>query len=164
MKLKPLRQSFPHIALVIASGSQMGSMLWLLVLNGWKEMGLVNEGDEVIAPAHTFVASILAISQAGLKPVLVEPDPQTFNICPKNISAAVSKKTKVIMVVHLYGQLAPMPEIMNIATDNNLLVLEDAAQAHGAEMNGKKPVHGGTHLALAFTPEKIWEPLVTAEP
>ena len=125
-----------------------------LVLNGWKEMGLVNEGDEVIAPAHTFVASILAISQAGLKPVLVEPDPQTFNICPKNISAAVSKKTKVIMVVHLYGQLAPMPEIMNIATDNNLLVLEDAAQAHGAEMNGKKAGAWGHASGFSFYPGK----------
>ncbi|WP_216938312.1 DegT/DnrJ/EryC1/StrS aminotransferase family protein, partial [Acinetobacter sp. BY484] len=109
-----------------------------LTLRAWKELGKLNEGDEVIVPSNTYIASILAISQNQLKPVLVEPDIQTFNIDAKKIEAAITPKTKAILPVHLYGQLAAMPEITAIAQKYNLLVLEDSAQAHGAEIEGKK--------------------------
>lgn len=90
-------------------------------------------GDEVIVPANTFIATILAISQAGCTPVLVEPDPDTFNIDPVAVEKAITPKTKAIMPVHLYGRLAPMDKISNIAWEHGLKVFEDAAQAHGAK-------------------------------
>src|SRR5690606_39505291 len=110
----------------------------ILTLRAWKELGKLNEGDEVIVPSNTYIASILAISQNNLKPVLVEPDIHTFNIDAKKIEAAITTKTKAILPVHLYGQLAAMAEIIVIAKKYNLLVLEDSVQAHGAEIEGKK--------------------------
>ena len=97
-------------------------------------------GDEVITTSFTFVATAEAIALLGLKPVLVEVDPQTFNINPKKLEAAISSRTRVIIPVHLYGQPAPMEEIMAIATRHNLFVIEDTAQAIGADYrfsNGK---------------------------
>jgi dTDP-4-amino-4,6-dideoxygalactose transaminase len=126
----------------------------VLVFRAWKELGKLKDGDEVIVPANTYIASILAITENRLTPVLVEPDPQTFNICPNNIHSAITEKTKAILAVHLYGQLAPMPEIMAIASDHNLLVLEDSAQAHGAEANGKKAGNWGHASGFSFYPGK----------
>lgn len=125
-----------------------------LVLRAWKELGKLKEGDEVIVPANTYIASILAITENCLKPVLVEPDASTYNLCPAKVSEAVTINTKAILVVHLYGQLAPMPEIMNIAEMNNLLVLEDAAQAHGAAIDGKKAGSWGHAAGFSFYPGK----------
>lgn len=125
-----------------------------LVFRAWKEMGKLEDGDEVIVPANTYIASILAITENDLIPVLVEPDPQTFNISPANIRLALTEKTKAILVVHLYGQLASMNEIMTIATDSNLLVLEDSAQAHGAEVDGKKAGSWGHASGFSFYPGK----------
>ncbi|MBE0448559.1 MAG: DegT/DnrJ/EryC1/StrS family aminotransferase [Actinobacteria bacterium] len=125
-----------------------------LVLRAWKELGKLNEGDEVIVPANTYIASILAITENRLKPVLVEPDPQSYNIDPANIRVALTEKTKAIVAVHLYGQLAAMPEIMAIAEEHNLLVLEDSAQAHGAEANGKKSGNWGNASGFSFYPGK----------
>lgn len=102
-----------------------------LTIRAWKELGLLQEGDEVIVPANTYIASVLAVTENRLVPVLVEPDRRTFNLCPANTEAAITSKTKLILPVHLYGQLADMPAIMDIARRHNLLVLEDAAQAHG---------------------------------
>ena len=113
-------------------GVANGLYALVLTLRAWKEMGRLKEGDEVIVPANTYIASILAITETGLKPVLVEPDEESFNLCPNKIAEAINVKTKVILAVHLYGQLAPMPEITELAELNNLLVLEDSAQAHGA--------------------------------
>ena len=79
-----------------------------LVLRAWKEMGKLNEGDEVIVQANTYIASILAISENGLKPVLVEPDANTFNLSAKTIKQSITSKTKAILPVHLYGQISPM--------------------------------------------------------
>ena len=118
-----------------AIGVANGLDALILTLRAWKELGKLHEGDEVIVPSNTYIASILAISQNNLKPVLVEPDITTFNIDTKKIEAAITPKTKVILPVHLYGQLAAMPEIMAIAKKYNLLVLEDSAQSHGAEIN-----------------------------
>nr|AXY99957.1 qdtB [Proteus penneri] len=125
-----------------------------LVLRAWKELGKVKSGDEVIIQANTYIASILAITENNLIPVLVEPDIHTYNLSCKNIRAAITDKTKVILPVHLYGQISPMPEIMAIAKEYNLLVLEDCAQAHGASINGKKAGSWGNAAGFSFYPGK----------
>ena len=125
-----------------------------LTLRAWKELGKLKEGDEVIVPANTYIASILAISELRLKPVLVEPDLRTYNLCPINTESAISGKTRAIMAVHLYGQLAPMQEIMALAKTYNLLVLEDAAQAHGASIDGRKAGSWGHASGFSFYPGK----------
>ena len=137
-----------------AIGVANGLDALILTLRAWKELGKLNEGDEVIVPSNTYIASILAISQNHLKPVLVEPDIHTFNIDVKKIEAAITIKTKAILPVHLYGQLAAMPEIMAIAKKHNLLVLEDSAQAHGAEIEGKKAGNWGDASGFSFYPGK----------
>ena len=104
----------------------------VLIFKAYLQLGKLQKGDEVIVPANTYIASILAILQADLVPVLVEPKLETYNINPDLISAKITPKTRVILAVHLYGQLAEMEAINTIATQNNLLVVEDAAQAHGA--------------------------------
>jgi dTDP-4-amino-4,6-dideoxygalactose transaminase len=106
-----------------------------LIFKGYIQLGKLQKGDEVIVPANTYIASILAILQADLVPILVEPKLETYNINPDLISEKISSKTKAILVVHLYGQLAEMNAINEIALANNLLVIEDAAQAHGAEID-----------------------------
>lgn len=137
-----------------AIGVANGLDALILTLRAWKELGKLNEGDEVIVPSNTYIASILAISQNNLKPVLVEPDIHTFNIDTKKIEAAITDRTKAILPVHLYGQLAEMPEIMGIAKKYNLLVLEDSAQAHGAEIDGKKAGSWGDASGFSFYPGK----------
>lgn len=126
----------------------------ILTLRAWKELGKLSDGDEVIVPSNTYIASILAISENNLKPVLVEPDQGSFNICPLNIKKAITNKTKAILPVHLYGQLADMPAIMEIAQQHNLLVLEDSAQSHGASINGIKSGAWGHASGFSFYPGK----------
>lgn len=126
----------------------------VLVLKAWKELGKLKSGDEVIVPSNTFIASILAITEAGLIPVLVEPDPITNNLNPKNIIASITPKTKVILPVHLYGRIAEMGEINKIAAKYGCLVLEDSAQAHGAEEEGRKAGSLGDAAAFSFYPGK----------
>ena len=104
----------------------------VLIFKGYIQLGKLQKGDEVIVPANTYIASILAIIQADLIPVLVEPKLETYNINPNLIAYKITSKTKAILVVHLYGQLAEMDAIHEIAFANDLLVVEDAAQAHGA--------------------------------
>lgn len=105
-----------------------------LILEGYKALGLLHEGDEVIVPANTYIASILAITQSRLTPVLAEPDKDSYNIDPAEAERLITKKTKAIMAVHLYGQLADMETLAGIAGKHNLLLIEDAAQAHGARL------------------------------
>lgn len=100
------------------------------------ENGNLQKGDEIIVPANTYIASILGILHAGLVPVLVEPDINTFNIDPQLIEEKISEKTKGILVVHLYGQLANMDDIIEIGYKHNLLIVEDCAQAHGLNFKG----------------------------
>lgn len=126
----------------------------VLVIRAWKELGYLNEGDEVLVPSNTYIASILAISENGLVPVLVEPDPATFNICPVNAGAAITAKTKAILPVHLYGRLADMPAIMALAERTGLLVLEDSAQSHGASIDGIKAGAWGNASGFSFYPGK----------
>lgn len=125
-----------------------------LTLRAWKELGLLKDGDEVIVPANTYIASILAITENNLIPVLVEPELTTCNLDPTKIEEAVTDKTRAILPVHLYGLLADMPKIMAIAEKHNLLVLEDAAQAHGASIDGKKAGNWGDATGFSFYPGK----------
>lgn len=125
-----------------------------LTLRAWKELGLIKEGDEVIVPANTYIASILAITENRLKPILVEPDPITFNIDISKIEAVITSKTRVILPVHLYGRLVDMPALLKLAKQYGLLVLEDAAQAHGASLEGKKAGAWGDAAGFSFYPGK----------
>jgi len=114
----------------------------------------IGPGDEVIVPAHCFIACVLAITHAGATPILVEPDIQTYNIDVQRIEAAITSHTKAIMAVHLYGQPCRMDTIMAIATRHNLYVIEDFAQAHGALYDGK-PVGSWGHInSTSFYPVK----------
>ncbi|MDI9258255.1 DegT/DnrJ/EryC1/StrS family aminotransferase [Flavobacterium sedimenticola] len=108
----------------------------VLIFKGYIELGMLQKGDEILVPANTYIASILAILQAELVPVLVEPKLETYNINPDAIEAQITSKTKGILVVHLYGQLAEMERIMEIGYRHNLLLVEDAAQAHGLSFKG----------------------------
>lgn len=135
-------------------GAANGLDALTLTLRAWKELGKLKDGDEVIVPANTYIASILAITENRLAPVLVEPDAATYNLCPHRTAAAITRKTKAILAVHLYGQLAPMPEIMELAEQHHLLVLEDAAQAHGASTSGRKAGSWGHAAGFSFYPGK----------
>jgi dTDP-4-amino-4,6-dideoxygalactose transaminase len=126
----------------------------VLTLRAWKELGKIKDGDEIIVPANTYIASILAITENRLKPVLVEPDEYSYNLCINKVADVINPKTKAILAVHLYGQLAPMPEIMSFANEYDLLVLEDSAQAHGASINGKKAGSWGHASGFSFYPGK----------
>ncbi|EET0456207.1 DegT/DnrJ/EryC1/StrS family aminotransferase, partial [Escherichia coli] len=125
-----------------------------LTLKAWQELGKLKRNDEVLVPANTYIASILAISEAGLKPVLVEPNEFSYNLSVDNIRAKITANTRVILPVHLYGLISPMDEIMNFARENNLLVLEDSAQSHGASINGKKAGSWGDAAGFSFYPGK----------
>jgi dTDP-4-amino-4,6-dideoxygalactose transaminase len=114
----------------------------------------VRSGDEVITTPFTFIATAEAISMCGAKPVFVDIDPHTFNIDPDRIEHALTPRTKAIVPVHLYGQVAPMSAICNIAQRHGLLVIEDAAQAHGATLNGKAVGQFGHAAAFSFYPGK----------
>lgn len=114
----------------------------------------IQEGDEVIVPSNTYIATALAVTYVGATPVLVEPDINTFNIDPTNIERAITEKTKVIMPVHLYGQPCDMDPIIGIAKRNNLYIIEDCAQAHGATYKGKVIGSFGDAAGFSFYPGK----------
>ncbi|WP_438288220.1 DegT/DnrJ/EryC1/StrS family aminotransferase [Edwardsiella tarda] len=137
-----------------AIGVANGLDALILVLRAWKELGKLKDGDEVIVQANTYIASILAITENRLTPVLVEPDLETYNLDTDNVRSAITSKTKAILAVHLYGQISPMKEIMSIAKENNLLVLEDCAQAHGAEIDGVRAGNWGDAAGFSFYPGK----------
>jgi dTDP-4-amino-4,6-dideoxygalactose transaminase len=114
----------------------------------------IGGGDEVIVPANTFAATWLAVSHVGAKPVPVEPDERTFNIAADRIEAAISSRTRAIMAVHLYGRPAEMDAVNDVAMRHNLVVIEDAAQAHGATYRGRKTGSLGRVAAFSFYPTK----------
>jgi dTDP-4-amino-4,6-dideoxygalactose transaminase len=126
----------------------------ILILRAYIEMGIMEEGDEVIVPANTYIATILAVSHNNLKPVLVEPDILTFNIDPTKIEEKITKKTKAILPVHLYGHCAEMDLINAILKKYNLLLIEDAAQAQGAMFNGVRTGNLGNAAGFSFYPGK----------
>lgn len=137
-----------------AIGVANGLDALILTLRAWKKLGKLRDGDEVIVPSNTYIASILAITANNLTPILVEPNVDTYNIDPLKIEQVITSKTKVILPVHLYGQLADMPKIMEIAKKHNLLVLEDSAQSHGAQIQGKKAGNWGDASGFSFYPGK----------
>ena len=121
-----------------------------LIINGYG----FGEGDEIIVPANTYIATILAITHNGCTPVLVEPSIENYNINPDLIEEKITSKTKAIMVVHLYGQAVQMDKIWALAKKYNLKIIEDAAQAHGAIYNKKKVGNLGDAAAFSFYPGK----------
>ena len=125
-----------------------------LILRAYIEMGLMNTGDEIIVPANTFIASILAITDNGLVPVLVEPDINTYQIDDRKIEDAITPKTKAIMIVHLYGQCAYTDTIGSICKKYNLKLIEDNAQAHGCKFNGITTGSLGDAAGHSFYPGK----------
>jgi dTDP-4-amino-4,6-dideoxygalactose transaminase len=114
----------------------------------------IGPGDEVLVPSNTYIATWLAVSYAGAKPVPVEPDAHTYNMSPRLIEAAITSRTKAIMPVHLYGQAADMDPILDIARRHNLYVIEDAAQAHGARYKGVRVGGLGDIAGWSFYPGK----------
>ena len=130
------------------------------VANGLDALNLIikaygfAEGDEIIVPANTYIASVLAISQNGCTPILVEPDIETYNINPDLIEEKITPRTKAIMVVHLYGQAVEMEKIWALAKKYDLKVIEDSAQAHGAIYKGKRTGNLGDASGFSFYPGK----------
>jgi dTDP-3-amino-3,4,6-trideoxy-alpha-D-glucose transaminase len=121
-----------------------------LILRGYG----IGAGDEVIVPGHTFVATWLAVSRAGATPVPVDIDPSTFNIDPALVEAAIGEHTRAIMPVHLYGLPAPMEALGEVAARRDLLLIEDAAQAHGAVYRGRRAGSLGHAAGFSFYPGK----------
>lgn len=124
-----------------------------LSLRAWKELGKLKNGDEVIVQANTYIATILAIVENDLVPVLVDIDPDS-RINLDSLAKCISKKTKIIIPVHLFGRLNRMDQIIEIAKNENLLILEDSAQSHGASLKGKKSGSFGNAGAFSFYPTK----------
>lgn len=114
----------------------------------------IKKGDEVLVPSNTYIATWLAVSACGAKPVGVEPDPKTYNISPKNLNSSLTPLTKAIIPVHLYGQACEMDEIVSFARQENLYIVEDNAQAHGATYRGKMTGTFGNVNATSFYPGK----------
>lgn len=114
----------------------------------------IGPGDEVIVPAQTYIATGLAVTYAGAKPVYVDIEPEYYDIDPDNLEAAITDKTKAILLVHLYGQIGRLTEIKAIADKHNITLLEDAAQAHGAEYKGKRAGNLGEAAGFSFYPGK----------
>ena len=125
-----------------------------LILKAYIELGIMQEGDEVIVPSNTYIASILAISNNRLIPVLVEPDLTTYLLDPTKAEDVITSKTKVIMPVHLYGQTCEMDAIYTIAKQYNLKVIEDSAQSHGAYYKKKRSGNLGDASGFSFYPGK----------
>ena len=125
-----------------------------LIFRAYMEMGVMQRGDEVIVPANTYIASILAITECGLKPVLVEPSWETLQIDDTLIEQAITKRTKAVMIVHLYGCCAYTSRIGDICREHHLKLIEDNAQAHGCTFEGKKTGSLGDAAGHSFYPTK----------
>lgn len=125
-----------------------------LILEGYLQLGRLQRGDAVIVPANTFIATVLAVTQTGLVPVLIEPDEASFNLGPDGVRAALTPAVKAIIAVHLYGQAAPMDALKALAKEQDLLLIEDAAQAHGAHVGTCRVGAWGDAAAFSFYPGK----------
>ena len=125
-----------------------------LILRGYIELGVMQEGDEVIVPANTYIASILAITECGLKPVLIEPSWETLQIDDMLIEQAITERTRAIMIVHLYGRCAYTSRIGDICQEHHLKLIEDNAQAHGCTFEGRKTGSLGDAAGHSFYPGK----------
>ncbi len=136
----------------IGCANGLDALIW--IFRAYVEMGVMQPGDEVIVPANTYIASILAISENGLKPVLVEPDIETYQIDDSKIEEAVTERTKAILIVHLYGQCAYTDKIGKLCKKYGLKLVEDNAQAHGCKFNGRKTGSLGDAAGHSFYPGK----------
>lgn len=136
----------------VGCANGLDALIW--IFRAYVEMGVMQPGDEVIVPANTYIASILAISENSLKPVLVEPSIETYQIDDSKIEAAITERTKAILIVHLYGQCAYTERIGEICRKHNLKLVEDNAQAHGCKFNGKKTGSLGDAAGHSFYPGK----------
>ena len=136
----------------IGCANGLDALIW--IFRAYIEMGIMKPGDEVIVPANTYIASILAISENGLKPVLVEPDITTYQIDENKIEAVITERTKAILIVHLYGQCAYTEKIGDICKKYNLKLIEDNAQAHGCKYSGRKTGSLGDAAGHSFYPGK----------
>ena len=125
-----------------------------LIFKAYIQMGLMKKGDEVIVPANTYIASVLAISDNDLVPVFVEPNKETFNLDSNLLNKALTKKTKAVLTVHLYGQISIDKQMLNFCSKNNLKLIEDAAQSHGAIWNNKISGGIGDAAGHSFYPGK----------
>lgn len=143
-----------YIGVKHAIGVANGLDALRLILKAYIELGVMHEGDEVIVPANTYIATILAITDNRLKPVLVEPDINTYNFNIELIEQHITPKTKAIMVVHLYGQVCWTEQLEEIAKKHNLKIIEDNAQAIGAIWNGKKTGALADAAGFSFYPGK----------
>lgn len=137
-----------------AVGVASGLDALILILAAYKELGCMADGDEVIVPANTYIATILSVTRAGLRPVLVEPDPDTYLLDPNRIEDAITSRTKAIMPVHLYGQCVKMDAVCAVAQRYGLKVIEDAAQAHGATFGDRRAGSLGDAAGHSFYPGK----------
>ena len=136
----------------IGCGNGLDALIW--IYRAYIELGIMQPGDEVIVPANTFIASVLAITENGLKAVLVEPDPQTLELDDSKIEAAISSRTKSILLVHLYGRCAYTEKIGEICRKYNLHLVEDNAQAHGCRYQDKRTGSLGEAAGHSFYPGK----------
>jgi dTDP-4-amino-4,6-dideoxygalactose transaminase len=137
-----------------AIGVANGLDALVLILRSWIDLGRLKAGDGVIVPSNTFIASLLAISQNGLTPVLVEPDPVSFNLDVAGVEQALTPQVRAVMAVHLYGQAAPMADLAALCRRRGLLLVEDAAQAHGAICDGRRVGALGDAAGFSFYPGK----------
>jgi len=145
-------QAYTGTKNAIAVGNGLDALR--LILKAYLEMGVLNPGDEVIVPANTYIASVLAITDNSLVPVFVEPDRNNFNLDISRIDASITERTKAIMVVHLYGRVCWSKELENIARKHNLKIIEDNAQALGANWNGIPTGAIGDAAGFSFYPGK----------
>lgn len=136
----------------IGCANGLDALVW--ILRAYMELGIMAPGDEIIVPANTYIASILAITDNNLTPVLVEPNITTYQMDDSKIEAVITPKTKAIMIVHLYGQCAYTEKIGQICKNYNLKLIEDNAQAHGCLFNGKKTGSLGNAAGHSFYPGK----------
>lgn len=136
----------------IGCANGLDALIW--IFRAYIEMGVMKIGDEIIVPANTYIASILAISENGLKPVLVEPDIQTYQIDDSKIEMSITRRTKGILIVHLYGQCAYTEKIGDLCKKYDLKLIEDNAQAHGCKFHGKKTGSLGDAAGHSFYPGK----------
>jgi dTDP-4-amino-4,6-dideoxygalactose transaminase len=143
-----------YIGTKYAVGVANGLDALILILRAYIELGAIGFGDEVIVPANTYIASILAITESNLIPVLVEPDINTYQIDDAKIEVLITPKTKAIMIVHLYGRCAYTETIRQICKKYNLKLIEDNAQAHGCLYNGKRTGSLGDAAGHSFYPGK----------
>lgn len=154
-ELKLFEESFSNYCEVTHTiGVASGLDALKLILNGYKQLGKLKDGDSVVLPSFTFIATALAVTECNLVPIFVDVEPDSFNIDPDDVLSKLQKNTKAVIAVHLYGLTANMSVLKRICQHHDMLLIEDAAQAHGALYNGKKAGNLSNAAAFSFYPGK----------